>query len=105
MVDTTSIKLSEINTNLLTREQGESVRRVIEGRLASSASGHIEVDFDGVVAITPSFVDECLGRLLLKIGLDLFRERIRLSAADKTVQRLVNRVLAHRQHGLTESPS
>jgi hypothetical protein len=54
------------------------------------------VDFEGVRAVTPSFVDECLGRLLREVGTRRFRHALRLRTDDATVRRLVNRVLVHR---------
>lgn len=56
------------------------------------------LDFREVEAITPSFIDEMLGRLLLSTGVEEFRRRVRLERPNETVHRLVNYVLSHRAH-------
>ncbi|MGQ0613221.1 MAG: STAS-like domain-containing protein [Planctomycetaceae bacterium] len=91
------IRLVTWGDSLLTRDQGAMVRkRLVEavGRLGGREK--ILVDFEGIEAITPSFADECLGRLLLNLGLKRFRATVRLRTTDATIRRLVNHVLAHR---------
>ncbi|MGH7150714.1 MAG: STAS-like domain-containing protein [Planctomycetota bacterium] len=70
------------------------MRRKLRSRLEKGE--RLEIDFAGVEVLTPSFADECLGRLVLDVGLEVFRERVRLKATDETIKRLVNHVLAHR---------
>lgn len=58
--------------DLLTRGQGAPVRSKLHDLVASGA--RVEVDFEGVRTMTPSFADEALGRLMLELGADRFRE-------------------------------
>ena len=88
------MRLCDQGTRLLTRDDGEKLRRSLRARLAGGE--RLEIDFEGVEVITPSFADECFGRLLLEIGRPKFRESVRLRTADETIRRLVNHVLAHR---------
>jgi len=90
----TVIKLHEIGPDLLTRDQGAPVRRRLRETLDSG--GDIRIDFNQVGAMTPSFADELLGRLLLEVGPEVFRARVRLDSATQDLKRLVNKVLAHR---------
>ena len=91
-------QLSQHGKALLTREQGARVRASLEQIVAGSTGGFVIVDFDGVDAMTPSFLDECLGRLVLHLGPDVFRQRIRLEATNESLRRLANNVLAHRSN-------
>ena len=97
MADPRTFRLSQFGHDLLTRDQGAKVRRrlteVVKG-LGDSET--VLVDFDGVATLTPSFADECIGRLLLNLGLREFRAKVLLRTTDETVRRLVNRVLAYR---------
>ncbi|HKB15022.1 MAG TPA: STAS-like domain-containing protein, partial [Planctomycetota bacterium] len=72
----------------------EPVRRDLRSRLGRGEK--LEIDFAGVEVLTPSFADECLGRLVLDVGVEVFRERVRLRTTDETIKRLVNHVLSHR---------
>jgi len=56
----------------------------------------VVVDFGGLELLTPSFADECFGRLILEHGRDFFRSRIRLKEASEATKHLVSAVLANR---------
>lgn len=84
MADGGRFLLAQFGTKLLTRDQGASVREEIERRIRSlQPEEALTVDFEGVTAITPSFVDELLGRLLLLLGRERFRVAVRLCATDE----------------------
>lgn len=97
---TTSIhefRLARFGHDLLTRDRAAPVRAELRREMeALESGGQLVVDMDGVGAITPSFADELLGRLLLEVGETTFRARIKLRTSDATVRLLVNRVLAQR---------
>ncbi|MBK8980662.1 MAG: STAS-like domain-containing protein [Planctomycetes bacterium] len=95
--DESTILLVNFGERLLLRDQGAKVRLALSRRLTESPPDSlIYVSFDGVSEITPSFVDEALGRLLLELGTETFRRRVRLRATDQRARSLVTRVLAHR---------
>lgn len=90
-------RLRDFGQDLLTRDRAAPLRAQLAQKLDSLPAGAIlVVDMDGVGAITPSFTDELLGRLLLTIGKKRFRAAIRLQTTDETTRLLVNRVLIQR---------
>ena len=99
--------LSTFGKDLLTRDQGALVSAALEKNLPSFGGNEtLVVDLGRVEAITPSFVDECLGRLLLEIGIVRFKRSIELRAPEEATRRLVNSVLAHRASELaTRKPT
>lgn len=52
---------------LTTRSQGEECRLRLEHALLSERPAELEIDFDGIEALTISFGDEFIGRLLTEI--------------------------------------
>lgn len=48
--------------------------------------------------MAPSFADEAFGQLFLELGREAFRERIQLQSGNEATRRLVNAVIANRQH-------
>lgn len=98
-----TIHLAAQGADLLTRDQGAQVRKRIEQSLHSLIRGdRLEIDLSKVGAITPSFMDECFGRLILLIGEERFRQEVKLSGGDEATRRLLNKVLAHRASELRE---
>jgi hypothetical protein len=82
------------------RTQGEAARKWLRGLVDLHKS--IELDLDGVELITPSFADECFGKLLKELGQKDFRSRLQLRGGAPAVQQIVNHVLRVR---LSESVS
>jgi predicted transcriptional regulator len=52
---------------LTTRSEGESNRHRLEAAIRSQPSDSLEISFEGVEALTISFADEFLGRLLTEL--------------------------------------
>gem|GEM_PF-5785033 len=46
--------------------------------------------------MTPSFADECFGKLVERMGRDAFKEKVRLIGAAETIRILINTVMARR---------
>ena len=91
------IRLADQEGELLTRSQGERLRRRIEEVVQGLEEGdRVAIDFSQVSAITPSFADECFGKLAERLGAERFRATISLNGADETVRTLVNAVLSER---------
>ena len=76
------------------RDQGKATRNWLKGLLDLHDS--IDLDLNGVEVLTPSFADECFGKLLLELGETLFREKIRVHGGNEAVKRLLNQVLRSR---------
>jgi hypothetical protein len=93
-VETKRINLKTCGSVLATRDQGEALRTQLLQLLQES--GQVEIDFDGVEAYTPSFIDEFLGKSLTAIGSDRFRRDIKLCANSLQVRKLINLVLSNR---------
>lgn len=91
------IELSKQGDHFVTRREGELVRGELRKFLGTVAAQEpVEISLAGLDRMTPSFVDECLGKLLLELGADEFRRRVVLSGADPTTKTLVNAVLSKR---------
>lgn len=83
-------------TLLVTRDQGAIVRGALLRMLIEHGTDSVEVNLDGVDTYTPSFMDELLGKTLIEIGRDQFRDRVRLVATRNDVRQLANLVLNNR---------
>jgi len=75
----------------VSREEGKAARGWLRGLL--ELHGGIELGFDGVEVLTPSFADEVFGKLLDELGEDRFRQTIRFSGGTSEVRTLVNQIL------------
>jgi len=90
-------RVAEREADLLTRGQGELVRaQLVELHETLAPGERLTIDFAGVSAMTPSFADECFGKLAERLGANVFRSSVRLVGADEVVRVLVNSVLARR---------
>lgn len=52
---------------LTTRSEGEANRRKLEAAIESQQDGFLEICFDGIDALTISFADEFVGRMLTEL--------------------------------------
>lgn len=81
----------------VSRDVGRAIRqKIIEFEKEADIDAVIVIDFDGVDVLTPSFVDECLGRLVASIGLEHFRERFKIHADRSDWKALINSVVRNR---------
>ncbi len=87
--------IGDANAGFKTRHEGSDVRSQIEKVLAKT-DDMVAIDFSGVAVMTPSFADECFGKLAQELGIDEFKKRIRLRGADETIRVLMNFVLSER---------
>lgn len=94
--DVTAFRVADHGALLVTRDQGAVVREKLLELLRNHGSDPVEVHLDGVETYTPSFMDELLGKTLIEIGQDAFRERVRLVATRNDVKKLANLVLNNR---------
>lgn len=89
--------------DLLTRDQGRALLERILARLREDDTLRLRLDFKGVGALSPSFVDELFGGLQQVLGTS-FRERIRVASASPPYQSLIKYVLHYRRSN-APSPS
>ena len=89
-------QVADHGTLLVTRDQGAIVRGELVRMLHEHGTDSVEVNLDGVDTYTPSFMDELLGKTLVEIGRDEFRDRVRLVATRNDVRQLANLVLNNR---------
>ena len=80
--------------NLATR--GLAAQHRAELVAALSRGENIEIDFGLTGRITPSFLDELLGKLVCEIGLDEFQQRVSLSGMTESISNLASAVMASR---------
>lgn len=88
------VKLGETSNKLLSREEALAMRAELATLLVDGSN--IVVDFEGVQDITPSFADECFGKLAEKLGEKRFRQRVKFSGGPIVLHRLVDYVIANR---------
>lgn len=93
MTSTFKVQVRDIAQNLSTRPVGVIAR----GRLIELLNDYsnIEVDFENI-SLTPSFADECIGRLAAEIGLDQFKSRVKLLNVSESTRPLVRHVVLTR---------
>jgi hypothetical protein len=93
MISTCSIDILDLASELTTRPVGAKAR----DRLVSLLAEHetIEIDFHNKT-LTPSFADECIGRLAARLGLSDFRERVKLVNLSSSSRPLVRHVILTR---------
>jgi hypothetical protein len=87
------VAVTDIAPELTTRPTGAQAR----GRLIQALEDFeaIEVDFRGK-SLTPSFADECIGRLAATIGLGEFKRRVKLTNLNESTKSLVKHVILTR---------
>ena len=87
------IKVTDIASELSTRPVGIQARLKLIQALEEFES--IEIDFMNR-SLTPSFADECIGRLASFLGLDQFKSRVKLSNLTESTKPLVKHVILTR---------
>lgn len=88
-----NIHIRELASELNTRPSGVSARDKLLGLL--ERYNEIEIDV-GFVNLTPSFADECVGRLAAVIGLSEFKKRIRLLHVGDSDRPLIRHLVLRR---------
>lgn len=92
-----TVKLKDEVAGFLTRDQGEALcSRLVTAHDNLGQDDLLVIDFEGVTAMTPSFADECLGKLAERVGSSRFRSTVRLIGASEPVRILVNSILSRR---------
>ncbi|MDP3710763.1 MAG: hypothetical protein Q8R29_03540 [bacterium] len=72
------LKLEKFGTTLISRELGSEAFKALQSTLLElSPSDELEIDFSGVLTLSPSWADEFLSPLLEKLG-----ERLLLLPSD-----------------------
>ena len=97
MIKMTAITFSQFVTDCFTRDQGKLAReKLLEAIENDPKEERVTISLAGVDTMTPSFVDECFGKLLLQMGSSCFRNRISFADANETIIALLNAVLSKR---------
>jgi hypothetical protein len=87
------IKVTDIASELSTRPVGVEARKKLIQALEEFES--IDIDFMNR-SLTPSFADECIGRLAAILGLNEFKSRVKLSNLTESTKPLVKHVILTR---------
>ena len=90
---TYNVEIHDLARELSTRPAGASARDKILSLLEDSENVEIDLGFS---TLTPSFADECIGRLAAEIGLNEFKKRIRLLRIDESDRPLIRHVVLRR---------
>ena len=86
-----TISFSKLVPQGTTRKEGKNARIWIKGILGIHNS--LLINFDTIEFLTPSFADECIGKLLIELGETVFRNNIKLIGGNNTVKTLISQVL------------
>ena len=63
------LKLEKFGTTLITRELGSEAFKALQSTLRELPQGEeLEIDFSGVLTLSPSWADEFLSPLLVQLG-------------------------------------
>ena len=91
------VRLKDCAGEFLTRRQGEKLRKqLVQVYEELPPAESLAIDFVDVDIMTPSFADECFGKLAERLGAQNFRQFVALIGADPTIRALVNAVLTER---------
>lgn len=93
MTSTFKINVTDIASDLSTRPVGAGARQTVIDLLRKH--GNIEIDFMDR-SLTPSFADECIGRLAAELGMNEFKQRVKLSNIQSSSKPLVKHVIITR---------
>jgi hypothetical protein len=93
MTSTSRIHIRQEFAPLSTRESGERARAAVEDVLHREPA--VILDFAGAQP-TPSFADELLGHLILRLGSDRFRAQVKLENVEDDVRPLLQTILYRR---------
>lgn len=93
MTSTFKINVTDIASDLSTRPVGAGARQRVIDLLRKHST--IEIDFLDR-SLTPSFADECIGRLAAELGMGEFRERVKLVNIQASSKPLVKHVIITR---------
>jgi hypothetical protein len=92
-----SFRLAEKADALVTRDAGKRMRGELLALYTTLGPDElIKIAVTGVDVLTPSFVDECLGRLVSEVGITDFRARFRIEGADADWKTMINAVVQNR---------
>lgn len=97
---TISLKVLEIVPGTISREFGREIRHVVEN-LIDNEHKRVVVDFGGVDMCSSAFVDEFVGKLLVKYQFVNFSRMIRLQSLEGLPAMLINHSIKQR---LSEEP-
>lgn len=90
---TSTYNIHDLAPELSTRPAGATAR----GRILDLLEGREEIEIDlDFSTLTPSFADECLGRLAAEVGLNEFKKRVRLIRAKESDKPLIKHVILRR---------
>ncbi len=96
-MSTIKIKISDRCDACVTRLKGEELRQSLMSEFEKlDDSNYLQIDFESVSMMTPSFADECFGKLAQSLGKPTFRSSIRLGGASQSIKDLVNTVISQR---------
>jgi len=91
------IDFSQFGADFVTRRQGELVREKLKEAIENSIEEEsVTVSLTEIEAMSPSFADECFGKLLLLLGTDQFKRKVIISGANEVNKALLNAILTKR---------
>jgi len=80
--------------NMGTREVGERARQQVLQLISSGET--VQIDFRKSARVTPSFVDEFIGKLVAEIGQEKFQSCVKIINISPDVESLIQVAIARR---------
>lgn len=88
-----TVNLKEYGSCLGTRNLAEQIRNSMG---LDKQDSYIEINFNGVEIINNSFADELLGKIVDTIGIDKFKELVKIKNVNEYTKATINMVLSRR---------
>jgi hypothetical protein len=89
------VKLKDMRFGVGTRQSGNFTKAYVANLLTQSEAPLV-LDFEGVGIISSSFADECIAKLRIQLGSELYGNRIRFNGLNETTTAIIRSALAER---------
>ena len=97
MAEVEIFNLAELSRSFATRMKGKEVAGLVGNVIAKNNPGTIMVDWNGVSAASPSFIDEFVGGIREAVQTESCRSSVVFTGNDPGVMTLVDTILRRRE--------
>lgn len=97
MTEVEVFNLAELSRSFATRMKGKEVAGLVRDVIAKNNPGTIVVDWSGVSAASPSFIDEFIGGIQEAVCMASFRSSVAFMGNDSGIMTLVDTILRRRE--------
>ena len=97
MTEVEVFNLAELSRSFATRMKGKEVAGLVGSVIAKNNPGTIVVDWSGVSAASPSFIDEFINGIQEAVQTESFRSSVAFMGNDSGIMTLVDTILRRRE--------